>query len=311
MSKIAFLFPGQGAQIVGMGKEIYETYDLAREFFDHACELVDFDMKALCFDGPIEQLSQTEYTQACLVTIALMIFKVLESHGFKADIMAGLSLGEYCALSAAGALSASEAIQLVRRRGQIMSQALPTGTSTMAAILGMETTDLEDICQTASAAGVVEIANYNCPGQLVIGGATEAVKKACELATLNGARKVVPLNVSGAFHTSLLKEAGIKLRNELEKVDFKDLKTPVIFNKTAKFQDEPIIDLMEAQVSSPVRFEETIRLMLEEGIDTFIEIGPGKTLSGFVKKVDRKVTIIQVNDVASITDLILKFGGHV
>jgi len=311
MFKIAFLFPGQGSQVVGMGKEIYETYDIAREFFDHACELVDFDMQALCFDGPIEQLSQTEYTQACLVAIELMIFKVLESRGLKADMMAGLSLGEYSALSAAGALSTSEAIKLVRCRGQIMGEALPAGMSTMAAILGMETTDLEDICQEASVAGVVEIANYNCPGQVVIGGVTEAVKKACELATLNGARKVVSLNVSGAFHTSLLKEAGIKLREELEKVKFKDLKTPVIFNKTAKFQDEPITHLMKSQVSSPVRFEETIRLMLEEGIDTFIEIGPGKTLSSFVKKVNRKVTTHQVNDVASITDLILKFGGHV
>ena len=311
MSKVAFLFPGQGAQVVGMGKEIYETYDIAREFFDSACKLVDFNMKSLCFDGPIEELSQTEYTQACMVAIELMIFKVLESHGIAPDICAGLSLGEYSALSVAGALEADEAVKLVRHRGQIMSKALPIGTSTMAAVLGMEAVDLEVVCQEASVAGVVEIANYNCPGQLVIGGEIEAVKKATELAIQKGARKVTALNVSGAFHTSLLKEAGIELRSELEKIDFKDLKIPVIFNKTAKFQDAPIIDLMVAQVSSSVRFEETIRLMMKEGVETFVEIGPGKILSGFVKKVDRKMNIYQVGDVAGIHTLIEKLGGNV
>jgi len=292
-----------------MGKEIYETYDNARVFFDQMSELVDFDMKTLCFDGPIEQLSQTAYTQACLVAVELMILNVLESHGMKADLVAGLSLGEYAALVAGGALSASEAVQLVRKRGQIMASALPAGTSTMAAVLGLEAADLEAVCQEASDAGIVEIANDNCPGQLVIGGEVAAVQKASELAVARGARKVVALDVSGAFLTSLLKEAGRELRDELEKVAFKALEIPVIFNQTGRYQDARIVDLMEAQVSSSVRFNETIQLMLKEGVTDFVEIGPGKTLSGFVKKVDRKKNLYQVEDVAGIQSVVEQLGG--
>jgi len=310
MSKIAFLFAGQGSQAVGMGKDIYETYDIAREFFDDACKLVEFDMKQLCFEGPLEELSQTKYTQACLVAVELMIFKVLESHGLKADICAGLSLGEYAALSAAGAIAANDAIRLVRSRGQMMHDALPVGMSTMAAVLGMEAVALEAICQAASQVGIVEIANYNCPGQLVIGGEVMAVKKATELAIKQGARKVIPLNVSGAFHTSLLKEAGRKLRHALEQIEFKGLEIPVIFNQTANYQTEPIVDLLEKQLSQPVQFERSIRLMLEAGVDTFVEIGPGKTLSSFVKKVDKKAVTYQVADVAGINQIVQQLGGN-
>jgi len=310
MGKVAFLFAGQGSQVVGMGKEIYETYEIAREFFDRACQLVDFDMKKLCFEGPLEQLSQTEYTQACLVACEMMALKVLKAHSIISDICAGLSLGEYSALVAAGALDAYDAVRLVRVRGQIMSEALPKGISSMAAVLGMQADDLEAICQELTDSGVVEIANYNCPGQLVIGGEIEAVNIASELAIERGARKVKALNVSSAFHTSLLKDAGTKLRKELEKVDFNDLKIPVVFNKTAKYQYEPLVDLLETQVYSSVRFEASIRLMLEEGVTTFIEIGPGKTLSSFVKKIDRKVNIYQVEDVVGINKLVEQLGGN-
>lgn len=310
MSKIAFLFVGQGAQVVGMGKEIYETYEMAREYFDHACELVDFDMRKLCFEGSLEQLSQTEYTQACLLVCEMMTLKVLEQHDIVPNVCAGLSLGEYSALVAAGALDAYDAIKLVRIRGQIMSEALPVGISSMVAILGIESDVLSTLCNQATHLGVVEIANYNCPGQLVIGGTIAAVEKVLELATQHGARKIVPLKVSAAFHTSLLKGSGTKLRKELDKVDFKELKIPVVFNKTAAYQNAPLEDLLESQVFSPVKFEASIRLMLEEGVDTFIEIGPGKTLSGFVKKVDRKVTTYQINDVAGINTLVQKLGGN-
>jgi [acyl-carrier-protein] S-malonyltransferase len=308
--KIAFLFAGQGAQVVGMGKEIYETYETAREFFDHACDLVDFDMKQLCFDGPLEKLSQTEYTQACLVAVELMILRVLNTQGIEANVCVGLSLGEYSALVAAGALDADDAVKLVRVRGQIMSEALPVGISSMAAVLGIQAADLEVICQELTDTGVVEIANYNCPGQLVIGGEVEAVKCASELAIKRGARKIVPLKVSGAFHTSLLKGASIKLRKELDQVNFKELRIPVVFNKTATYQNASLEDLLEAQVCSSVRFEESIHLLLEEGVETFIEIGPGKTLSGFVKKMDQNVTTYQVSDVAGINKLIENLGGN-
>jgi [acyl-carrier-protein] S-malonyltransferase len=293
-----------------MGKEIYETYETAREFFHRACELLDFDMKQLCFDGPLEQLSQTEYTQACLVACEVMILKVLKEHGIVPDICAGLSLGEYSALVAANALDAYDAVKLVRTRGQIMSEALPVGISSMAAILGMNAVDLEVICQELTDIGIVEIANYNCPGQLVIGGEIEAVKKASELAIERGARKVIPLKVSGAFHTLLLKDAGAKLREELNLINFGELEIPVVFNKTACYQDAPLVDLLEAQVYSPVRFEDSIRLMMKDGVDTFIEVGPGKTLSGFLKKIDRKVQILNVENVEDLNRVIEQIGGH-
>ena len=308
--KIAFLFPGQGAQQVGMGHDIYDAFEVARDVFDQAEMQVSFDLKQLCFKGPIETLSQTEYTQACLVACEIAMLRVLNEQGITADAYAGLSLGEYSALVAAGALEANDAIALVRKRGQIMSEALPAGTSTMSAVLGMAAADLEVVCQEASAVGIVEIANYNCPGQLVIGGEVAAVAKAGELAVEKGARKVIPLNVSGAFHTSLLKAAGMKLRTELAQIKWRDLEKPVVFNKTANYQDAPLIDLLEAQVYSSVRFEDSIRRMIADGIDTFIEVGPGKTLSAFVKKIDRNVKIYNASTLENLQNLIKEVKNH-
>lgn len=304
MSKIAFLFPGQGAQKVGMGKEIYENFEIARTFLDEADEQMDFDLKNLIFNSPLEQLSETEYTQPALVAVELMILKVLAEKGISPDVLAGFSLGEYTALVAAGALSPLDAVKLVRERGKIMATALPKGTSAMAAVLGMGSESLQALCAEVGELGVVEIANYNCPGQLVIGGERDAVEKVSELAISHGARKVIPLNTSGAFHTSLLKEASEQLRPHLEQIGFKALAVPVIFNQTATYQDQPIVKLMMAQVSSPVLFEDSIRKMLADGVDTFIEIGPGRTLTGFIKKVDRKTTFYQVEDVAGVNELL-------
>jgi len=303
MPKIAFLFPGQGAQTIGMGKDIYENNESARTFFDQANATLDFNLKELVFNGPIEKLSQTEYTQPALVAIEIMLLMALAEAGIKPDIVAGLSLGEYTALVAANAIAPLEAVNLVNKRGQIMSNALPEGTTAMAAILGIENDILSTLCKEVTGNEIVEIANYNCPGQLVIGGHITAVEKVAKLALEQGARKVIPLKVSGAFHTSLLQDAGEKLRTELEKIEFKSLTIPVIFNKTATYQNEPIIDLLTAQVYSAVRFQETIALMIKEGVDTFIEVGPGKSLSGFVKKVDRKLNIYQVETMADIEKL--------
>ena len=304
--KTAFLFPGQGAQAMGMGLQIYETYDAARSFFNAACEEVDFDLKSMCFEETGTLLSQTEYTQPALVAVEGMIVKVLEEKGLIADAYAGLSLGEYSALAAAGALDFTAAVRLAGRRGKIMAQALPKDKTAMAAILGMDGRDAAHICKETEGIGLVEVANYNCPGQVVIGGEREAVRHASALAKSQGARRVVPLNVSGAFHTSLLTEAGTLLRLELDQMDFNPLQKPVVFDTTADYQQQPLKDLLQQQISSPVLFEDSIRRLIRDGVDTFVEIGPGKTLSGFVKKIDRNVTLYQISDVKSLEQAVKK-----
>lgn len=292
MSKTAFIFPGQGAQAAGMGKDFYEAYPRAAEIYDMASDLLKLDMKALCFEEN-DKLDLTEYTQAALVTTCLAMEKVLEEAGVKPDITAGLSLGEYCAIHAAGGMSAADAIRTVRERGILMQDTVPAGEGGMAAVLGMEAAAIEEGLRGIEG---VWIANYNCPGQIVITGRKAAVEKASQVLKEKGARRVLPLNVSGPFHSPMLEPAGEKLLETLNQVEFTPLQIPYVTNVTA----EPVTDirltkeLLKQQVSSSVRWQQSMEYMLANGVDTFVEIGPGKTLTGFLRKIDRSAVVYQV-----------------
>lgn len=292
MSKIAFIYPGQGAQKAGMGKDFYENSESAKSVFDRATEILDLDMKALCFEEN-DKLDLTEYTQAALVTTCLAMTKVVREKGIHPDVTAGLSLGEYCAIAEAGGMSEEDAIRTVRKRGILMQNTVPAGEGAMAAVLGMEAETIEGVISDIEG---VSIANYNCPGQIVITGVTAGVEKAAEKLKEAGAKRVVMLNVSGPFHSPLLKKAGEELLEELEKVEIHKLSIPYVTNVTAEFVDDEkeIKDLLGAQVSSSVRWEQSIREMIEKGVDTFVEIGPGKTLAGFMRKISRDVAMYNI-----------------
>lgn len=292
MSKIAFIYPGQGAQKAGMGKDFYENSESAKSVFDRATEILDLDMKALCFEEN-DKLDLTEYTQAALVTTCLAMTKVVREKGIHPDVTAGLSLGEYCAIAEAGGMSEEDAIRTVRKRGILMQNTVPAGEGAMAAVLGMEAETIEGVISDIEG---VSIANYNCPGQIVITGVTAGVEKAAEKLKEAGAKRVVMLNVSGPFHSPLLKKAGEELLEELEKVEIHKLSIPYVTNVTAEFVDDEkeIKDLLGAQVSSSVRWEQSIRKMIEKGVDTFVEIGPGKTLAGFMRKISRDVAMYNI-----------------
>lgn len=298
MSKTAFIFPGQGAQAAGMGKDFYEAYPKAAEIYDMASDLLKLDMKALCFEEN-DKLDLTEYTQAALVTTCLAMEKVLEEAGVKPDITAGLSLGEYCAIHAAGGMSAADAIRTVRERGILMQDTVPAGEGGMAAVLGMEAAAIEEGLRGIEGAW---IANYNCPGQIVITGRKAAVEKASQVLKEKGARRVLPLNVSGPFHSPMLEPAGEKLLETLNQVEFTPLQIPYVTNVTA----EPVTDirltkeLLKQQVSSSVRWQQSMEYMLANGVDTFVEIGPGKTLTGFLRKIDRSAVVYQVGTCGDI-----------
>ena len=292
MSKIAFIFPGQGAQTAGMGKDFYENSTLAKEAFDRAGELLDLDMKALCFEEN-DKLDITEYTQAALLTTCLAMEKEVRSRGLVPDVTAGLSLGEYCALESAGVISFDDAVRLVRTRGILMQNTVPAGEGAMAAVLGMEADVIEVVLAEKEG---VSIANYNCPGQIVITGVTKAVEEAAEALKEAGAKRVIMLNVSGPFHSPMLEEAGEALAKELESVKIHDPQVPYVTNVTADYVTETsgIKELLAKQVSSSVRWEQSVRRMIADGVDTFVEIGPGKTLAGFMKKIDRSVTVYNI-----------------
>ena len=292
MSKIAFIYPGQGAQKAGMGKDFYESSESARAVFDRASEILDLDMKELCFEEN-DRLDLTEYTQAALVTTCLAMTKVVSEHGIRPDVTAGLSLGEYCAIAIAGGMSEEDAIRTVRKRGILMQNTVPAGEGAMAAVLGLEASAIEEVI--ADIEGVT-IANYNCPGQIVITGVTAKVEEASEKLKAAGAKRVVMLNVSGPFHSPLLKSAGEELLKELENVEIHKLEIPYVTNVTAEYvqNEEEIKGLLGQQVSSSVRWEQSIRKMIEEGVDTFVEIGPGKTLAGFMRKISRDVAMYNI-----------------
>ena len=292
MSKIAFIYPGQGAQKCGMGADFYENSASVRKLFDEAGEQLGLDMKALCFEEN-DLLDQTEYTQAAMVTTCLAMTEVLMERGVKPDITAGLSLGEYAAISVAGGLEPIDAISLVRKRGILMQHTVPAGEGAMCAILGLDAEKIEAV--TAEMEGV-SVANYNCPGQIVITGKTKAVEKAAEHLKEAGAKRTVMLNVSGPFHSTLLLPAAKELGMELDKTEFHELMIPYITNVTA----EAVTDvrksprLLVTQLTSSVRWQQSMEKMIADGVDTFIEIGPGKTLAGFMKKIDRSVKVCNV-----------------
>lgn len=299
---VAFIFPGQGAQVTGMGKDFYEQTETGRKVFDKASELLGFSMPNLCFE-PNDRLDLTEYTQAAMVTASIAMMKVLmEENEIRPCVAAGLSLGEYCALAAAGALSEEDAITAVRKRGILMQQAVPPGIGGMAAVLGMGAEEIEGVLEEMED---VDIANYNCPGQIVISGKKEAVALAGERLKNAGAKRVIPLNVSGPFHSRMLAEAGRKLGKELEQVEIHPLRIPYVANVTAEYvrDEREIKGLLEKQVSHSVRWQQSMEAMVAAGVDTFVEIGPGKTLSGFMKKINRDVKTVNIEKLEDLRKL--------
>lgn len=298
MSKIAFIYPGQGAQVCGMGKDFYEQTEAGKQVFDLATELLGFSVPDLCFEED-ERLHVTEFTQAAMVTTSIAMTKVLEERGIRPDVAAGLSLGEYCALYAAGVMSAADAIKTVRQRGILMQEAVPAGIGAMAAVLQMDAAEIERVISGIEG---VQIANYNCPGQIVISGMKEAVESACEKLKEAGAKRTIMLNVSGPFHSDMLAEAGEKLGEVLEAAEIHNPKLPYVANVTAQYitEAEDVKPLLRRQVSSSVRWQQSVETMLADGVDTFIEIGPGKTLSGFMKKIDRTVRVLNIEKLEDI-----------
>ena len=298
MSKIAFIYPGQGAQVCGMGQDFYEQTEIGKQVFDLATEILGFSVPELCFTKN-DRLDITEYTQAAMVTTSIAMTKVLEEKGVKPDVAAGLSLGEYCALYAAGAMTEKDAIATVRQRGILMQEAVPVGQGAMAAILAMDASAIEEVI---SGIDGVQIANYNCPGQIVISGKKEAVETACEKLKEAGAKRAIMLNVSGPFHSRMLTGAGEKLGEVLEQVEIHPLSIPYVANVTAEYMTDAadVKPLLMKQVSSSVRWEQSVRAMLADGVDTFIEIGPGKTLAGFMKKIDRTVKVLNIEKLEDV-----------
>lgn len=306
MPKIACVFPGQGAQYPGMGKEIAENYKEAMRVFDLASERLGIDMKKLCFEGNEEELKKTENTQPSILTTSIALLEVLKLRGIEPEVTAGLSLGEYSALVASKAIKFEDAVALVKKRGKYMQEAVPAGDGTMAAVMGLEREQVMECLKMASGYGVVEAANFNCPGQIVIAGHTRAVEKACTLLKERGAKRAIMLPVSAPFHSSLLKPAGEKLAKELEKVEISDNELPVVSNVDAQviMNRYEIKRKLVEQVSSSVLWEDSIRHMIEMGVDTFIEVGPGKTLSAFVRKIDKNLYVYNVEDVESLENTI-------
>ena len=302
MSRIAFIYPGQGAQVCGMGQDFYEQTETGKQVFDLASNLLGFSVPELCFTEN-DRLDITEYTQAAMVTTSIAMTKVLEEKGVKPDVTAGLSLGEYCALYAAGVMSERDAIATVRQRGILMQEEVPAGQGGMAAILAMDAASIEGVIADIEG---VEIANYNCPGQIVISGKKAAVETACERLKEAGAKRTVMLNVSGPFHSRMLTGAGEKLGKVLEPVEVHTPAVPYVANVTAGYvkDADQVKPLLVQQVSSSVRWQQSMELLLADGVDTFIEIGPGKTLAGFMKKINRAVKVLNIEKLEDVDKVV-------
>lgn len=302
MSKTAFIFPGQGAQYVGMGKDFYDTYKEAKEVYELASKVSGLNIEELCFDEN-ENIHITEYTQIAMLTTEVAILKVMEAKGLKADVTAGLSLGEYGALAAADVMELEDLFHLIRKRGIFMQEAYPVGGA-MTAVLGMDAAKIKEICENTE--GIVSVANYNCPGQIVITGEKEAVDRAAATLSENGAKRCIPLKVSGPFHSALLEGAGQLLSKELANVNVKKPQIPYVCNVDATYvtDETRIKELLQKQVSSSVCWQQSVENMIENGVDTFIEIGPGKTLTGFMKKINKDVKVMNVEKIEDLDKLL-------
>lgn len=309
MSKIAFLFPGQGSQTIGMGQAFAKQYQQSQDIFTKADDVLDFSVSDLIDHGTEEQLKQTAYTQPTLLTASMAALQALRSEGIKPDFVAGHSLGEYSALVAADSISFANGLYAVRQRGLFMEEAVPSGQGGMSAVIGLETESLQQVVETISTNDLpVQLANLNAPGQVVISGAREAVEQAGEAAKEAGAKKVIPLEVSGPFHSSLMQPAAEQFKEVLNNIDIDDADIPVIANVTAERMTvkSDIYQNLMKQLYSPVRWEETVRQLIDEGVDTFIEVGPGKVLSGLVKRVHRRANTFAVNDPESLQKAMAK-----